>query len=320
MIKKNFKTTKKASVGSRLSVSMINALKDGRNPFFKNWKSFLDGQLDPNSFAINAFSKRLYQGVNQIVLPAGWYVTFKQCEAMGGKVNKGAKGYTVATYSKTRKLVENPTDNPKNWDEYDAEEDKFYKNDFFIGTKTVFNVNDTTLDMSGFIIPNGNEDFEASALNSVMDYVARNEVNFEESDFNYFSNSEKCMYTVNEGEYTNTEDYYYDVFKVASYSTAHSDLLNRKDNELLERDSYPTEKEEMTSIISSCFCMGYLDIYSSNCKYNEKEFLIKLAEKLEQNTKLQDHICSIVSDANKAFKLIMNVEGDVLKQSADFED
>jgi len=319
MIKKNFKTEKKASVGSRLSQQMIKGLKEGKNPFFKNWKSFLEGKLDPNSFAINAFSKRLYQGVNQLVLPAGWYVTFKQCEALGGKVNKGAKGYVVATYAPTRKLVEKPTFDPKNWDEYDEETDKYYKNDFFIGSKTVFNVEDTTLDMSDFVCPNGNEDFETSAMSSVMDYVARSEVNFEESDYNYFSNSEKCIYTLNEGQYTNPEDYYYDVFKVASYSTAHKDLLNRKDNELLEKNTYPTEREEMTSIISSCFCMGYLDIYSSNCKYNDKEFLIKLAEKLEQNTKLQDHICGIVSDANKSFKLIMNVTGDVLKQSADLD-
>lgn len=58
-------------------------------PWHKPWQS---------SEAINYVTRKPYQGVNKLLLDGGEYLTFKQIEASGGHVNRGAKGNMVVFY------------------------------------------------------------------------------------------------------------------------------------------------------------------------------------------------------------------------------
>lgn len=62
----------------------------------KPWKDFNDAQ---KGFYYNDFSYsyngRLYKGLNQLLLPAGVYITFASAVKLGFQIKKGAKAYTI---------------------------------------------------------------------------------------------------------------------------------------------------------------------------------------------------------------------------------
>lgn len=72
------------------------------------WKN-KKGLLSPGSFAVNFKTKKMYKGINFVVLnyyahdvrghKSPYYLTFKQAEEMGGKIRKGAKSLPVFYYN-----------------------------------------------------------------------------------------------------------------------------------------------------------------------------------------------------------------------------
>ena len=89
----------------KVTNKIIKELEAGDTaPWLKMWAG--DG------VAKNIKSGATYQGFNQLILgiagfDSAYWLTFKQCEALGGKVKKGSKGTQIAYASSYNKTTEN---------------------------------------------------------------------------------------------------------------------------------------------------------------------------------------------------------------------
>jgi len=87
---------------SEITDKIIAELEQGLVPWVQPWRS--GTQLCPLSLPVNGLTRRSYSGINILLLwsaleqkgfASPFWVTFKQCIAMGGSVRKGAKGTHV---------------------------------------------------------------------------------------------------------------------------------------------------------------------------------------------------------------------------------
>ena len=86
---------------------IIAELERGIVPWVQPWTS--GKQLSPLGLPVNGLTRRSYSGINILLLwsaleergfASPYWVTFKQCIAMGGSVRKGEKG-TMVVYADT---------------------------------------------------------------------------------------------------------------------------------------------------------------------------------------------------------------------------
>jgi antirestriction protein ArdC len=77
---------KNESIYEMVNTKIIEKLEAGVIPWRKPWKG---------SGAVNWKTQKEYRGINQILLDAGEYATFKQIKDAGGKVKKGAKSEII---------------------------------------------------------------------------------------------------------------------------------------------------------------------------------------------------------------------------------
>lgn len=78
---------------------ILELLDKGVAPWQRTWKSYCTEGGDCGAF-FNLKTKKAYRGMNVFLLSAAgfaspWFASFKQIQAMGGQVNKGAKGTQV---------------------------------------------------------------------------------------------------------------------------------------------------------------------------------------------------------------------------------
>jgi len=90
------KNTEKKNVSEIITDRFVKALEGGQIPWVRPWELW-------NSWSRNTGDD--YQGVNQLTLSGGEYVTFKQAKAEGITINKGAKSEMIVKYTDYRKTV-----------------------------------------------------------------------------------------------------------------------------------------------------------------------------------------------------------------------
>ena len=90
------KNTTKVNTAEIITARFIDALKEDKIPWVKPW-------ADWKSWSRNTGND--YTGVNELALGGGEYVTFKQAQAEGIKINKGAKAEKVVFYKDYKKVV-----------------------------------------------------------------------------------------------------------------------------------------------------------------------------------------------------------------------
>lgn len=316
---------------TKITDVICERLEKGVNPWVKPWKSIYknDGKLYPSVFAYNYATKKAYNGINQILLPEGFYLSMKQIDDKKLKLRKGSKGYMIVFFKEyerkssqkeeesgytdnahrdgsiTRVFNSNPTT-------------EFYLKDGVWTTKArvlkysyVFavsdcegleNINDIDIieDTDGTL-----DNYECEADEILLEYRKRYNIKLYENLSNdaYFTPSTNEIHLPKKSQFNSIEEYYSTAFHEHTHSTG----LPLKRDILNGFGSQKYSFEELVAEIGACYSMGYLGISTENTIQNSASYLKSWATRIKGDDTLKTKVMKATTNAQKAFELIFNI-------------
>ena len=211
----------KANVYELITERIISEIEtSGLLPWRRPW-SFSEGSI---LFPMNFSSRNLYRGINIVLLAfcgfrSPFWLTYRQCAALGGQVRKGQKGAPIIYWEGRER-------GGKGDDASSAAAKREYS--FFIKYSTVFNVEQCDGlelgDLPQLSIPSSG--FErAQAI--VEGYETRPEIEHRLKGASYMPGSDVVQMPYL-SDFESTEEYYSVLFHELVHSTGHATRLNRK--------------------------------------------------------------------------------------------
>lgn len=310
---------------------ILTKLEQGVNPWAKPWHLLQDNKVCPEYFAYSATTQKAYFGINQAILDPGFYLTFKECKARGGTIRKGAKAQEVIFYKKyfAKATEEQVANFIRKYADYFDNKDSFMQffNKFFKQengqwlqqcqtNKTYFVF--ALEDCEGIDYP----EYEKTSLDeqeerdeeidkTVKNYLERCDVSLVErpSDKAYYMPSTKQVVMPRRNQFETTAEFYQVQFHELTHSTGHKDLLNRKT--LTSVESWGDEnysKEELVAEIGSTMLLNYFGKWSDKITDRNASYLKSWASHIHEDKSLQDQLMLAATQAEKAYKLILNLE------------
>lgn len=320
---------------------IIEQIEKGVNPWVKGWKhpNLLTNKIFNKDFAYNYITNNMYQGINQVMLEPGYYMTFNQIKDNGARIKKGAKS-SVVFFTKTSVIYAddetskhlnqlNIDDNNYVFDELltywqKDKSGKWYTIKSMLKDYRVFNIKDLEnlkpiKNRFDFDNPDSNEPKEnepiftdhEEAENIIKDYVKRGKLHFQHLaiDSAFYSSSAHSVTLPYKSQFNSMGEYYGTAFHELAHSTGHRSLLNR--DTLVNNDGFgghTYSKEELVAEITSTFITSYLNINTRDLFTNSASYLKGWAEVLKDE--LSNSIMSAFNKAQKAFELILNISSD----------
>lgn len=278
-----------ADVYSIVTDRIIQALEIGVVPWQKPWVG--------TGAAINYVSRKPYKGVNTLLLDKpGEYLTFKQCESLGGKVKKGEKSNMIVffTFSERKETGSDGEDKIISFPVL-----KYYN---------VFHISQCEGIESKLTPPSPEADPLAEGENVINGYVARSGVGFETvkgSDRAFYRPSEDRVVVPHISQYKLIEEYYSTVFHELTHSTGHSTRLKRfgdKNDGIAAFGNDVYSKEELIAEIGSSMLMSIAGIERSETFQNSAAYLQSWLNVLKGDKRL---IVTAANSAQKAVDLIL---------------
>lgn len=265
---------------------IIEKLESGSIPWIKPW----DG-----GEAINYISRKPYRGINRMLLDGGEYLTFKQIQAVKGKIKKGAKSHLVVFY---KQLV---------YDNEDSEEEakvvrllRYYK---------VFKLEDTE-GIETKIGLNSNNAEIGDCESILTDYVNRERIDFNcagVSDRAYYRPSEDKIVVPRIEQFSSSEHYYATAFHEAAHSTGHHSRLDRfkADAPVAAFGSESYSREELIAEITSAMLCSKCGIDKGSILDNAAGYVQSWLKALKNDKNM---IVAAAAKAEKAYSYILNEE------------
>lgn len=275
---------------------IIQALEEGTIPWQKPWVG--------SGRAINYISRKPYRGVNTLLLDQpGEYLTFKQCESLGGKVKKGEKSNMIVffTFSEHKEKDANGEDKITTFPVL-----KYYN---------VFHVTQCEGIESKLEPPSPNADPLADGEAIIDGYVSRSGVKFEPtkgSDRAFYRPAEDRVVVPDISQFKITEEYYSTVFHEMTHSTGHSSRLKRfgeKNDGIAAFGDEVYSKEELIAEIGSSMLMSIAGIERPETFDNNAAYLQSWLNVLKGDKRL------IVTAANAAQKAVDLILGKSIAES-----
>lgn len=210
----------------------------------------------------NLASKRSYRGFNLFHLQSiisyeqfksPWFVTFSQCQALGGRIRKGAHGFDIVKFLEAQKEKNQS-------DEDDGEEDT--KKRFFPVAYRVFNTDQTEgLDVPGLApIPEcADKIASCEALLSAMHDIPEIIHGGDQAFYRRFTDTITLPYP---HSFRIKEEYYCTCFHEIIHSTGHEHRLNRR--ELVNHDGFGGanySREELVGEFGAAYLCGIAGIH-----------------------------------------------------------
>lgn len=228
-----------ANVAEIVTNKLIEKLESGNVPWVCPWTAGVVPQ--------NIKSRKPYKGINPWVLNTSGYsqpfwLTFNQCNELGGTVKKGEHGYPVVFYkSGTRKNEKTGKD----------------ERTFLARYYTVFNVEQC----DGIIYPEI-ERFQfdpiVEAERLIREMKQRPHLTTGEARA-YYQMSTDTVNMPDRDTFRTAEGYYTTFFHELAHSTRHASRLAR-DTNVNTFGSHAYSKEELVAEFSASFVMGYLGL------------------------------------------------------------
>ena len=262
---------------------IISELEQGSIPWAKPWIS--------SGAAISHSSGQPYSLLNQMLLgKAGEYLTFKQVQAEGGKVKKGAKAKMVVFWK---------------WIEQKDEETEEVKKIPFLRYFNVFHLDDTEGIKAKYTkeLPNIAEP-SAEADRIITDYLSRSGVKLSHEEGNqayYQPSTDRIVLPLRE-QFTSTAEYYSTAFHELTHSTGHSSRLDRL-TKLAAFGSEEYSKEELVAEIGAATLNNAAGLETSASFRNSAAYVQNWLTALKNDKRL---IVSASGKAEKAVNLILN--------------
>ena len=264
---------------------IIEQMEQGVIPWQKPWIS--------NGKAVSHATGKPYSLLNQLMLGRpGEYLTFKQCQAAGGKVKKGERASMVVFWK---------------WIEQEDEETGETKEVPFLRYYNVFHIDQC----EGIIakhtteaaFPEGAEVLEA-AQEIVYDYLGRTGVKLSptEGDQAFYRPSTDEVVLPIRKQFVSTAEYYSTVFHELTHSTGHPSRLNR----LARPSLFGTEdysKEELVAEIGAATLVNHVGLETGSSLRNSAAYIQNWLKVLKDDKRF---IVSAAGRAEKAVNLILN--------------
>lgn len=274
---------------------ILKALEMGVVPWQKPWVG--------TGAAINYVSRKPYRGVNTLLLDQpGEYLTFKQCESLGGKVKKGEKAQMIVffTFSEHKEKDANGEDKITKFPVL-----KYYN---------VFHITQCEGIESKLEPPSPNVDPLADGEAIIDGYVSRSGVKFEPtkgSDRAFYRPSEDRVVVPDISQYKIIEEYYSTSFHELTHSTGHSSRLKRfgeKNDGIAAFGDDVYSKEELIAEIGSAMLMSISGIERPETFTNSAAYLQSWLKVLKEDKRL---IVTAANSAQKAVDLILGKSAEV---------
>jgi antirestriction protein ArdC len=260
---------------------IIESLESGVVPWRKPWSSNLPHNL---------VSQKPYRGMNVFILATAgfeskYWLTFKQCASLGGRVKAGSKARTVTFWNVGQEKL-------------NAKTGKVSK-PFMLRYYSVFNLTQT----EGINLPravferNKRSEFEAIESAETLAESMPNAPGFEQSDSAYYAPSRDVIGMPARSAFTHPAEYYSTLFHELTHATGHANRLHREsfDNPTqFGSESY--SKEELLAEMGAAFLCGLSGIERQTLP-NTAAYLQTWIARLRGDSKL---ILSAASLAQKA--------------------
>lgn len=268
---------------------IIEQLEKGTIPWHKPWA------CTGNRGAYNRVTGKSYSLLNQILLSKpGEYMTYKQCQAAGGRVKKGEEASIVVFW----KLLPHERTNRDGMQVKEMVPFLRYSNVFHIdqceGITPISESNPVTQGV----------DFMTEAEQHIDDYCTRCHltIHHEEQDRAFYSRATDCVTLPLVQQFYDTAGYYSTLFHELVHSTGHETRLNR-----LEKcgfGSSPYAKEELIAEIGSSVIMNSLGMETDGSFANSASYIQGWLKALRNDRRM---IVGAASKAEKAVNLILDI-------------
>ena len=230
---------------------VIEGLENGTAPWRKTWKSILPA---------NAFSKRVYNGLNIFLLSflctkSGYsnplFGTFRQISEAGGRVKKGEKAFPVIFWKVTEKEEEN-----------EETGEQLTKKRFTPFYYSVFNLDQTTgLDMQQYIPECIHiEKNRLELCESVIDRMPHPPQIVHDQPRAFYVPSKDRVNVPEIRFFDSSEEYYATAFHELAHSTGHSSRLNRFEDNRTLFGGHSYDYEELVAEMAATFLCSHCGI------------------------------------------------------------
>ena len=267
-----------AEVTSRI----IDQLERGVIPWQKPW--IASGQ------AISRATGKPYSLLNQMILGRGGeYVTFKQCQAEGGKVRKGEKSSMVVFW----KFIEQ-----------EDEETHEKKQVPFLRYYSVFHIDQCEGLTAKYVLPlpdSAEPNVNAEKIASY--YIRRSGVDFRHQEGNraFYQSAKDSVIIPLIKQFSSTAEYYSTLFHELTHSTGHESRLNRlSSTAYFGSEAY--SKEELVAEIGAAALVNHVGLETPSSFRNSTAYIQNWLKVLRDDKRF---IVSAAGKAEKAVNLIL---------------
>lgn len=277
---------------------IIAEMEKGIIPWAKPWGGTFDR-------AISHSTGKPYSLINQLFLgESGEYITFKQCEAEGGRVKKGAKSKFVVFW----KIMHHEKKDANGAIIRDANGLPVDDPQPVLRYFNVFAISDCE-----GIKPKYTKEYVPSTASPIekaeaviADYASRAKLTIEHSKQNeafYAPRVHRVSLPLME-QFETAEGYYDTTFHELTHSTGHKTLLNRFTgaDEYAAFGSASYSKEELVAEIGACTIMNRLGMETEKTFRNNVAYIQSWLQALKNDKRM---IVSAAGRAEKAVKLIL---------------
>ena len=266
-----------------VSDRIIAQLENGIIPWQKPWIA--------SGRAVSRATGKPYSLLNQMILgKPGEYVTFKQCQAEGGKIRKGSKAQMVIFW----KWIETP----------DEENPGEIKKIPILRYFSVFHLSDCEglTAKHVFPLPDAIEpDQKAEAV--IADYLQRSGVrlNQQEGDRAFYSPTSDSVTIPALRQFADVAEFYSTCFHELTHSTGHESRLDRL-SKTAHFGSEDYSKEELIAEIGAAALVNHVGLETSNSFRNSTAYIQSWLKALQNDKRL---IVGAAGKAEKAVSLIL---------------
>lgn len=288
-------TTEKANVYQLVTDRIMEALEAGVIPWRKTWKGGVH--------AMNWMTKRAYTGINALLTNLSpyeypYFLTFKQANALGGKVKKGAKSIPVVFW---KKILKDQDGNIVADSEAGNRND--LKEKYVLRYYRVFNIAD--VEDVDFVLPELPvseakpskvcEELVATMPNPPIIKVGNHEP--------CYMPAQDSVFMPSLARFGEAEMYYSTLFHELIHATGHASRLNRE--AVVNTAKFGTitySKEELTAEIGAAFLCRITGIELPETFENATAYIQSWLAKLEADKRF---IFKAAAEAQKATKYIL---------------
>jgi antirestriction protein ArdC len=292
----------KKNVYQVITDRIVELLQKGTIPWKKSWTT-----VRPQ----NLVTGHIYHGFNRLLLSASefispYFLTAKQCHALGGRIRKGERGTPVVYYQNSWKLADGSYSDGKN---LTAEQKQSLSRSAMLKYYTVFNVTQCIGLDDHLPEPPADAGVQESFPFDVADTILENFQNgpivqqAETFDPCYYPRLD-VVQMPNLTLFKSPAHYYQTLFHELVHATGHASRLARPEVTTRETrfGSEEYSREELVAEIGSSFLMNQAGILNDEIVENNVAYIQHWIAKLQNDPKL---IVYAASTAEKACNFIL---------------